>query len=134
MSLDRKKLQTNVQQFVVLKEEISRLTDRKKDIQERLVADLKEFGEVDGRGHLILEVNDPVTGTEKITHQRKVSKALDMDAAERILTEKNLRDKCIVMVPTLDESQIMASFYRGELTEADIDLMFPAKVTYAFIV
>lgn len=134
MSLDRKQLQSNVQQFVALKEEITRLTDRKKEIQERLVTVLKEFGEVDGRGHVILEVNDPVTGTEKITHQRKVSKALDMDAADKILAEKNLKEKCIVMVPTLDESQIMAAFYRGELTEADIDSMFPAKVSYAFIV
>ncbi len=134
MSLDRKQLQNNVQQFVALKEEITRLSDRKKELQERLVTVLKEYGEVDGRGHIILEVNDPVTGTEKITHQRKVSKSLDMDAADKILSEKNLKDKCIVMVPTLDESQIMASFYKGELTEEDIDAMFPAKVSYAFIV
>jgi hypothetical protein len=38
------------------------------------------------------------------------------------------------MVPTLDEAEIMASFYRNELTEADIDAMFPEKVIYAFIV
>jgi hypothetical protein len=38
------------------------------------------------------------------------------------------------MVPTLDEAEIMASFYRDELTEADIDAMFPEKVIYAFIV
>lgn len=134
MSLDRKQLQNNVQQFVALKEEITLLTNRKKELQERLVATLKEFGEVDGRGHIVLDVNDPVTGTEKITHQRKVSNSLDMDVADKILSEKNLKDKCIVMVPTLDESQIMASFYRGELTEADIDAMFPPKVSYAFIV
>lgn len=134
MSLDRKALQMNVQQFVALKDEITRLLDRKKEVQERLVVVLKEHGEVDGRGHIVLEVDDPVTGTQKITHQRKVSKSLDMDVAEKILTEKNLKDKCIVMVPTLDEAEIMASFYRGELTEADIDAMFPAKVSYAFVV
>jgi len=38
------------------------------------------------------------------------------------------------MVPTLDESAIMAAFYEGYLTEEDIDAMFPAKESFAFIV
>lgn len=134
MSLDQKQLQSSVQQFVALKDEINLLTNRQKEIKERLITVLKEYGEVDGRGHVVLEVNDPVTGVEKITHQRKVSKSLDMDTAEKILTEKNLKEKCLVMVPTLDEAEIMASFYRGELTEEDIDAMFPSKVSYAFVV
>ena len=118
----------------VLKDEINLLTNRQKEIKERLVASLKEYGEVDGRGHIVLEVNDPITGTEKITHQRKVSKSLDMDVAEKILGEKNLKEQCIKMVPMLDEAEIMASFYRGDLTEEDIDAMFPSKVSYAFVV
>jgi hypothetical protein len=57
-----------------------------------------------------------------------------MDIAEKIIQEKGLTERCVKMVPTLDEAEIMASFYRGELTEEDIDAMFPAKVIYAFIV
>ncbi len=38
------------------------------------------------------------------------------------------------MIPTLDESAIMAAFYEGKLSEADIDSMFPEKITYAFLV
>jgi hypothetical protein len=121
MSLNQQTLQKEVQQFVALKDEINLLTNRQKEIKERLVASLKEYGEVDGRGHIVLEVNDPITGTEKITHQRKVSKSLDMDVAEKILGEKNLKEQCIKMVPMLDEAEIMASFYRGDLTEEDID-------------
>jgi hypothetical protein len=134
MSLNQQTLQKEVQQFVALKDEINLLTNRQKEIKERLVATLKEYGEVDGRGHIVLDVNDPITGTEKITHQRKVSKSLDMDVAEKILGEKNLKEQCIKMVPVLDEAEIMASFYRGELTEEDIDSMFPSKVSYAFVV
>jgi len=57
-----------------------------------------------------------------------------MDVAEKILGEKNLKEQCIKMVPMLDEAEIMASFYRGDLTEEDIDAMFPSKVSYAFVV
>jgi len=66
--------------------------------------------------------------------QRRVSKNLDMDVAEDILTKKGIRDKCIKMVPQIDEAAIMAAFYEVYLTEDDIDTMFPAKVTYAFLV
>jgi len=37
-------------------------------------------------------------------------------------------------VPMLDEDAIMSAFYSGYLTEEDIDAMFPAKVSYAFLV
>jgi hypothetical protein len=33
----------------------------------------------------------------------------------------------------LDESAIMSAFYEGYLTEEDIDTMFPAKESFAFI-
>jgi hypothetical protein len=34
----------------------------------------------------------------------------------------------------IDESAIMSAFYEGYITEEDIDAMFPAKVSYAFLV
>lgn len=134
MSINKEELTRNVQQYVSIKDELNLLTNRQKEIKTRLVEYLKEYGEVDSRGHIVLDVDDAVTGVSKITHQRKVIKNLDMDVAEKILAEKNLTDKCVKMVPSLDEAEIMALFYRGELTEEDIDAMFPAKVTYAFIV
>jgi hypothetical protein len=134
MSLNKEDLTRNVQQFVSLKDEINLLTNRQKDIKTRLIDLLKEYGEVDSKGHIVLEVDDNVTGVDKITHQRKVIKNLDMDIAEKIIQEKGLTERCVKMVPTLDEEEIMASFYRDELTEADIDAMFPEKVIYAFIV
>jgi hypothetical protein len=70
----------------------------------------------------------------KLTNQRKVSKNLDMDIAEKMLREKNIYDKCVKMVPVLQENEILACVYTGELSESDIDEMFPAKVSYAFLV
>ena len=134
MSLNKEDLTRNVQQFVSLKDEINLLTNRQKDIKTRLIDLLKEYGEVDSKGHNVLEVDNKVSGVDKITHQRKVLKNLDMDIAEKIIQEKGLTERCVKMVPTLDEAEIMASFYRNELTEADIDAMFPEKVIYAFIV
>jgi hypothetical protein len=38
------------------------------------------------------------------------------------------------MVPVLQENEILACVYTGELSESDIDAMFPKKISYAFLV
>ena len=95
---------------------------------------VEELGEVDGRGHRVLELPHEVAGVAKLTQQRRVSKTLDMDAAEKILEDKGLLDECVEYVPVINEEAVMAAFYKKQLTEEDIDAMFPAKVSYAFLV
>jgi hypothetical protein len=120
----------DVKQFTVLKDQITQLTERQTVIKKRLTDAIDEFGTEDDKGHLVLNY----TEDQQIMKQRRVSKNLDLQAAELILTKKGIKDTCIKMIPTLDESAIMAAFYNGHLTEEDIDTMFPSKVTYAFIV
>lgn len=127
-------IQAQARTYVALKDQIGTLTKRQSEAKALLVKAVTTHGEVDGRGHIVLEINDPVTGIDKLTQQRRVSKALDMDAAEKILEEKGLLEDCVEYVPTIDEEAVMAAFYKGQLTEADIDAMFPSKVTYAFLI
>ena len=56
-----------------------------------------------------------------------------MDVADTLLVERGIKDDCIIMIPTVSEDAIMAAFYKGQLSEEDIDSMFPAKVSYAFV-
>ena len=122
----------NARQFLSIKEQTSMLSDRQSEIKTRLLADIDDI-EPDDRGHKIFEFDDPM-GFVKVMKQRKVSKTLDMEVAERVLTAKGIKQTCVKMVPVLDEAAIMAAFYEGSLTEADIDAMFPSKETFAFIV
>jgi hypothetical protein len=122
-----------VRQYLSLKDEAALLTNRTSQLKEELLAAVDSV-EFDDRGHKKLVIEDEFKGEVTLTKQRRVSKTLDMQVAEDILNTKGIKDKCIKMVPTLDESAIMASFYEGLLTEEDIDLMFPAKITYAFLV
>lgn len=122
-----------VRQNATLKDRIDSTVAIQNEVKEKLRDGLKELGEVDDRGHVVVEVNDNLTGIKKVINQRKVSKSLDMDIAEEILKEKNLHDRCVMMVPVLDEEAIMAAYYEGLVTEEDIDKMFPAKVTWALV-
>ena len=130
MSLDKKQLTNEAKQYKSLKDELKFLTDRLGDIKTRLNDAVKELGEVDGRGHITLELDDDI----KVVNQRKVSKVLDNDTAMKILTDKNLLDQCAPLVRQVDQDAVMAAVYTGQLTEDEVDSMFPAKVTYALIV
>jgi hypothetical protein len=123
-------IKEEVKQFNVLKDQITQLTERQSVIKKHLTDAIDEFGIEDDKGHIILEYEEGQT----IMKQRRASKNLDLAAAEIILTKKGIRETCMKMVPTLDEAAIMAAFYNGHLSEEDIDTMFPAKVTYAFLV
>lgn len=126
---DIKSLTNEAKQFLALKEQIKFLTERQTEIKKRLQDALTADGEVDGRGHVTLELDEDI----KITNQRRESRTLNEDVAETILKEKGIYDECVKMVPVLQEDAIMAAVYKEQITEADVDKMFPAKVTYAFI-
>jgi hypothetical protein len=131
MSLDD--IKKNVRQFLALKNEIGVLSTRQTELKSRLLNALDSV-EPDDKGHRTMQIIDDHVGEVRLVKQRRVSKTLDMDLAETILTNKGIKDQCIKMVPTLDEGAIMAAFYEGYLTEEDIDTMFPSKETFAFLV
>lgn len=128
-----KEILDDIRQYAALKGQSELLSTRQNEVKKRLTEAVDSLGATDDRGHIILDVDDETSGVKKIFKQRRVSKTLDMDVAEDILSKKGIKDACIKMIPTLDESAIMAAFYEGHLTEQDIDTMFPSKVSYAFI-
>lgn len=130
--MDIEEFKRTARQFLSLKDQVGLITSRQNELKQRLLEDIDSVEQND-KGHKILEFED-TQGPVKVTKQRKVSKNLDMTVAEKILTEKGIKNTCIKMVPTLDEAAIMSAFYEGYLTEEDIDAMFPAKETFAFIV
>lgn len=130
--MDITSIKKNARQYLALKDEISLLTNRQTELKNRLLSALEEVKPND-RGHKVITVEDEIVGEIKLTRQRRVNKTLDMNIAEEILTKKGIKDTCVKMVPVLDESAIMSAFYEGYLTEEDIDAMFPAKESFAFI-
>ena len=131
--MDLESIKKHARQFIFLKDEIGVLTSRQTELKTRLMTQLDD-AEADMNGHRIVEFKDDALGDIKLTKQRKVSKVLDMQIADELLTKKGIRGACIKTIEVLDEAAIMSAFYEGHLTEQDIDAMFPAKESYAFIV
>jgi hypothetical protein len=127
--MDVTDVQKELAQFLSLREQIKFLSERETEIKLRLKAAAEKLGEVDGKGHIVLQVGD-----NKLTNQRKVSNPLNAELAEKIITEKGLLDECMPFVRKLDQDALMAAYYKDLLTEEEIESMFPEKVSYAFLV
>lgn len=132
--IDKDAILNDVRQFVALKDQIALLTKREIEIKTRLSKLVEQQGEVDGKGHYVFDVEDSVSGVAALVRQRKVSKSEDREAAETILKNKGLWDTCSEKVEIINQDAVMASFFKGELTEEDIDAMYPTKISYAFLV
>jgi len=131
--MDLMELEGLVQQNVLLKSKIDELTAIQSGVKKSLKGIIEEAGVVDDRGHIVIELPHEVDGITKVMQQRRVSKSLDEDVAEALLSKKGIAERCIKMVPVLDEDEIMKAYYEGVISEEDIDTMFPSKVSYALV-
>jgi exoribonuclease R len=122
-----------VRQNTVLSERISELTAMQASIKKQLKEGIAYLGVENDRGHIVIEIDDEVSGVKSIMQQKKISKSLDIEVAEEILKDKGIHERCIQLVPVLNEDEIMAAYYEGIITEDDIDTMFPSKVVWALV-
>jgi hypothetical protein len=122
-----------VRENVLLKGRIDELSSVQTSVKKDLKKGIEELGVEDDRGHVVVNLGQEVDGVTTVMQQRRVSKTLDTDIAESLLKEKGLYDRCVTTIEVLNEDEVMAAYYEGALTEADIDTMFPAKVSYALV-
>lgn len=121
------------EQYDALVAEQKLIEERVQELKKRLIEILKTQGAEDDKGSLHVFINSADTAINEIVYQRRVSKPLDMNAAEEVLASKNLMERCLTMKPVLDEQEIMAAYAEDLLDDSDIDTMFPAKETWAFV-
>jgi hypothetical protein len=120
-------------EFIYLKGQIDDLTKRQSVIKAVLSELVENEGEVDDKGHVWFELPQEIDGYVSMQRQKRISQKLDADAAEELLRQKQLYDRCFRMMPVLDEDEVMACLYEGLLTEDEIDAMFPKSITWAFV-
>ena len=94
---------------------------------------LDKYGERDANGHATLDIDPPVHGIDGMTWQRKVAHLQDEAKAEAIARALGLYDRLFKAVMVLDEDAVMVALEQGLLTEAQVEQMFPQKVTHALM-
>jgi hypothetical protein len=123
----------DAREYSFLKQQIDFLEKQQKEVRERLFTTLDEMGEVDDKGNIIVELPEEVNGFGAVVKQRRVSRKIDELVADKIISEKNMEEQLYKTIQVVDEDALMAALYNDELTEAEIDLMYPQKIVWALV-
>jgi hypothetical protein len=123
----------DAREYSFLKQQIEFLEKQQKEVRERLFTQLDELGEIDDKGNVIIELPEEVNGFGAVVKQRRVSRKIDELVADEIITEKGMEEQLYKTIRVVDEDALMAALYNDELTEAEIDLMYPQKIVWALV-
>jgi hypothetical protein len=123
----------DAREYSFLTQQIEFLEKQQKEVRERLFTQLDELGEVDDKGNVIIELPEEVNGFGAVVKQRRVSRKIDELVADEIITEKGMEEQLYKTIRVVDEDALMAALYNDELTEAEIDLMYPQKIVWALV-
>lgn len=126
-------LVVQVQEYSFLKKQLEFFDKKTKELRDKLFEKIDESGEVDDKGNVVLELPEELDDFARITKQRRVTRKINEDIAMEIIEEKGLRDKLVKTVEVIDEDALMAALYSDELTEAEIDEMYPQTVVWALV-
>ena len=110
------------------RDEMTKLMDKEKP---ELMGTLEQFGDEDGKGHRAIPLDPPIHGIGRMVRQRKVSRSQDAAKAEAIARVAGIYDRLFKPVMALDEDAVMVALAEGLLTEAQVEEMFPQRITYA---
>jgi hypothetical protein len=123
-------------QFLALKDEVKVTSERLDALKKVLTKHVVDNGETDDKGHRNFILPTPLEYGEKsytgFQQQRRVSQSFDTDVAEKVLKDKGLWDRAVVMVPEIDQNEVMVLNQEGLLTDDELDSMFAERETFAF--
>lgn len=132
-TVDKDDALSQAQQYAFYKKQVEYFQEQMKSLREDLFEEIEKNGEVDSKGNIVFELPKEIEGFVSMTKQRRVSRKIDEDIAFDLIDEKGLRDKLIKTVEIIDEDALMAALYSDELTEEEIDEMYPQTVVWALV-
>lgn len=132
-NVDETDLIARTKKYSFLKSQLDYLEKEQKALRLDLFEDLDSKGEEDDKGNIVLELPEEVDGYNAVIKQRRVSRKIDEEKAEEIITQKGMEDTLYKTIRVVDEDALMAALYNDELTEEEVDEMYPSSVTWALV-
>jgi uncharacterized protein YebE (UPF0316 family) len=130
---DETNLIAQAKQYAFLKGQLDYLEKQQKELRAKLFEVIDTNGEVDSKGNIILELPEEVDGFFSVMKQRRVTRKINELRAEEIIEEKGLEETLYKTIRVIDEDALMAALYSDELTEEEIEEMYPQNVVWALV-
>ena len=131
--VDENDITVQAKEYAFLKKQTEYLEKQLKDLRSKLFDHLDTSGEVDSKGNIFIELSEEIDGYVSVTKQRRVSRKINEEVADEMIQAKGLEDKLYKTIRVIDEDALMAALYSEELTEEEIDQMYPEQVVWALV-
>jgi SMC interacting uncharacterized protein involved in chromosome segregation len=128
---DPDSFESQVREYVKVKATLDFMDTRREELRKKIFSHLEQEGFEDSDGNLLVEFSSPIDGIARVEKSRRNSRKLDEAAADAIIAEKGLENEAYKTIRVIDEDALMAMVYEDKVTEEELDLMFPVKVTWA---
>ena len=130
---DENDLIAQAKQYAFLKAQLDYLEKQQKELKAKLFEVIDTAGEADSKGNIVLELPEEVDGFVSVMKQRRVTRKINEAKAEEIIEEKGLEETLYKTIRVIDEDALMAALYSDELTEEEIEEMYPQSVVWALV-
>lgn len=127
MDQDKENINLLVDEYKKAKEFAEKVTARADELKKELTRLVKELGKADDKGHLWLPAGDC-----QVKHERRVSKNLDRQAAERWARNNGIWDNVKEVVEVLSEDALMKYFWENPDKENALEDMYSIRESWAF--
>lgn len=132
-NVDETNLIARAKKYSFLKSQLDYLEKEQKALRAELFEVLDAEGVEDDKGNIIVELPEEVDGYVSLVKQRRVSRKIDEEKAEEVITAHGMEETLYKTIRVVDEDALMAALYNDELTEAEIDEMYPQTVVWALV-
>lgn len=119
--------------YSFIKQQLEYWEKQQKELKAKLFEKLDAEGELDSSGNIVIELAEDIDGTVAVVKQRRVSRKINELRAEELITEKGMEDTLYKTIRVVDEDALMAALYNDELTEEEIEEMYPQQIVWALV-
>ena len=124
-------LQSQVAEYLKLKESMTFMETRSKELREKIFAQIENEGDEETSGSLTLYLDSPIGAVLGVQKTRRAKRTLNEEIADNIIEAAGIADEVYEMKRVINEGALMSAFYEDKLTEEQLDEMFPTTVQWA---
>jgi hypothetical protein len=132
-SADDNGFSAQAKQYSFVKQQLEYWETQQKELKAKLFEQLDAVGEPDSSGNIVIELPEEIDGAVAVVKQRRVSRKINEERAFELIDQKGLRDQLIVTKEVVDEDALMAALYSDDLTEEEIEEMYPQQIIWALV-
>lgn len=128
---DPNDINSQVREYVKLKASINSMEARQKELRDKILDYVDQNGDEETSGSFSLYLDEDIDGVCRVQKTRRVKRTLNEELADSIIEQAGIAEDVYEWKRIINEDNLMAAFYNEQITEEQLDAMFPPVVSWA---